>query len=163
MRLPSKRQYGDYYNLIRRPISLDEIKAQLDSNAYPSIDGVKQDFDTCFRNAKKYNMRESQIWKDAKALHVCPLPFLSFCFSFRSCHTIQKIVAAEHKMLTGAEDDVDVIGSDGGGDGGSDGDEGRGKSLKGKLGRPPSLNRLLKARMQRLVEKTDDVCASDRL
>ena len=70
MRLPSKRQYADYYNLIKRPIALDEIKAQLDSDAYPSLDGVKRDFDTCFRNAKKYNMKESQIWKDAKTLHV---------------------------------------------------------------------------------------------
>jgi Bromodomain len=70
LRLPSKRQYADYYSLIKRPISLDEIKAQLDSDAYPSLDGVKRDFDTCFRNAKKYNMKESQIWKDAKTLHV---------------------------------------------------------------------------------------------
>ena len=76
MRLPSKRQYADYYNLIKRPISLDEIKAQLDSDAYPSLDGVKRDFDTCFRNAKKYNMKESQIWKDAKTLHVCLPQFL---------------------------------------------------------------------------------------
>lgn len=71
LRLPSKRQYADYYNLIKRPIALDEIKAQLESNAYPSLDSVKRDFDTCFRNAKKYNMKESQIWKDAKTLHVC--------------------------------------------------------------------------------------------
>ncbi|KAF8585120.1 Bromodomain-containing protein [Ramaria rubella] len=134
MRLPSKRQYADYYNLIKRPIALDEIKAQLDSNAYPSIDGVKRDFDTCFRNAKKYNIRDSQIWRDAKALH--------------------KIVSAEYKALTGTEDDIDVIGSDGGDDG-SDEDDGKGKS-KGRSGRPTSLNRLIKARMQKLVDKTDD-------
>ena len=66
-------------------------------------------------------------------------------------------------MLTGAEDDVDVIGSEGGGDGGSDEDQGKGKSLKGKIGRPPSLNRLLKTRMQKLVDKTDETCASDRI
>ncbi|KAF8514758.1 Bromodomain-containing protein [Gautieria morchelliformis] len=135
LRLPSKRQYADYYNLIKRPIALDEIKAQLDSEAYPSLDGVKRDFDTCFRNAKKYNMKESQIWKDAKTLH--------------------KIVSAEYRSLTGVEDEVDVIGSEGG-DGGSDDDEGKGKAGKARSGRPASVNRLIKSRMQKLAEKTDD-------
>jgi len=70
MRLPSKRQYPDYYDMIKRPVALDDIKAQLDAGAYVSLEDVKKDFETCFRNAKRYNMRESQIWKDAKHLHV---------------------------------------------------------------------------------------------
>ncbi|EED79702.1 predicted protein [Postia placenta Mad-698-R] len=71
MRLPSKRQYADYYQQIKRPIALDDIKSQLDIGAYQSFEDVRQDLETCFRNAKRYNMKESQIWKDAKSLHFC--------------------------------------------------------------------------------------------
>lgn len=70
MRLPSRRQYPDYYAQIKSPIALDDIKSKLDSRAYTSVRDVMQDFETCFRNAKRYNMKESQIWKDAKFLHV---------------------------------------------------------------------------------------------
>ncbi|KAI5122376.1 hypothetical protein M0805_004133 [Coniferiporia weirii] len=68
LRLPSKRQFPDYYVVIKRPIALDDIKAQLDSFGYASLETLRQDFDQCFKNAKKYNMRESVIWKDAKTL-----------------------------------------------------------------------------------------------
>ena len=70
MRLPSRRQYPDYYLQIKRPIALDDIKTKLDRREYASLEDLRQDFDTCFRNANRYNMRESQIWKDAKFLHV---------------------------------------------------------------------------------------------
>ena len=70
MRLPSRRQYPDYYAQIKRPIALDDIKAKLEAREYPSLDAVRQDLETCFRNAKRYNMKESQIFKDAKFLHV---------------------------------------------------------------------------------------------
>lgn len=66
-------------------------------------------------------------------------------------------MSAEYRLLTGADDDVDIIGSDGG-DGGSDDDEGKIKA-KVRPGRPTSLNRLIKVRMQKLVDKTDDTCA----
>lgn len=70
MRLPSKRQYPDYYVQIKKPIALDDIKAQLDHVAYASFHDVKHDLETCFRNAKRYNIRDSQIFQDAKTLHV---------------------------------------------------------------------------------------------
>ena len=70
MRLPSKRQYPDYYDQIKRPIALDDIKRRLESGSYASFEEVKTDLEQCFKNAKKYNMKESQIWRDAKFLHV---------------------------------------------------------------------------------------------
>lgn len=70
MRLPSKRQYPDYYTQIKHPISLDEIKQRLDEGAYLSFSDCVNDLETCFKNAKRYNMRDSQIWKNAKVLHV---------------------------------------------------------------------------------------------
>jgi len=71
MRLPSKRQYADYYQQIQNPIALDEIKSRIETGKYPNLEAVRQDLELCFKNAKKYNIRDSPIWKDAKHLHVC--------------------------------------------------------------------------------------------
>ncbi|RDB29274.1 Protein polybromo-1 [Hypsizygus marmoreus] len=68
LRRPSKRQYPDYYQLIQRPIALEDIKKQLENDGYSTLETVKQDFELCFNNAKQYNMKESDIWKDAKEL-----------------------------------------------------------------------------------------------
>jgi len=69
MERPSKRQYADYYQQIQRPVFLQDVKTKLDANAYSSFEAVKQDLELCFTNAKAYNQRNSQIWKDAKHLH----------------------------------------------------------------------------------------------
>ena len=68
--MPSKRQYPDYYEQIKRPIALDDIKKRLESGQYAFFEEVRTDFEQCFKNAKKYNIKESQIWRDAKHLHV---------------------------------------------------------------------------------------------
>lgn len=70
IRLPSKRSYADYYELIKKPIALEDIKQQLEQGGYTTFDEVKQDFERCFRNAKRYNVKGSQIFNDAKHLHV---------------------------------------------------------------------------------------------
>lgn len=127
MRLPSKRQYADYYQQIKRPIALDDIKSQLDIGAYQSFEDVRQDLETCFRNAKRYNMKESQIWKDAKSLH--------------------KLVTKEYSKMTGTVDE-----------GGEDADDhAAGSDDEGtKKKKPPNLTRLLKTRLQKVAEKTDE-------
>jgi hypothetical protein len=73
LRLPNKRTYPDYYTVIKKPIALDKIKSQLDAGQYPSLIAVKNDLEQCFRNAKRYNLKDSQIFNDAKFLHVCRL------------------------------------------------------------------------------------------
>jgi len=70
MRLPLKRHYPDYFDVIIQPICLDDIKKKIDDNYYPSLDEVRQDFELCFTNAKRYNIKESPIWLDAKFLLV---------------------------------------------------------------------------------------------
>jgi chromatin structure-remodeling complex subunit RSC4 len=85
MRLPSKRQYPDYYELIKRPISLDEIKKGIDHGSYHSLEQIKEDIVHCFTNAKKYNQKESAIWLDAKFLHVRRRPNF---YVFASTHSI---------------------------------------------------------------------------
>ncbi|KAK0481744.1 RSC complex protein [Armillaria novae-zelandiae] len=111
---PLKRQYPDYFELIKQPIALDDIKKKLNSHAYPNLEAVKLDFDLCFNNAKHYNHPESIIWQDAKDL--------------------QKLASKTYKELTRAE-----IGEDG-----------------KKKSKPPSLSRLAKSRLEKLISKTDD-------
>ncbi len=71
LRLPNKRTYPDYYTIIKKPIALDKIKSQLETGHYTSLIAVKNDLEQCFRNAKRYNLKDSQIFNDAKFLHVC--------------------------------------------------------------------------------------------
>jgi len=68
---PPKKKYPDYYVIIQQPIALDDIKKRLETNQYPSLEAVKQDFELLFNNAKQYNLPESQIFLDAKDLLVC--------------------------------------------------------------------------------------------
>jgi hypothetical protein len=70
LRKPPKRHYPDYYELIKYPIALDDIKKQLDTGSYSSLEEVKNDFELCFSNAKQYNQTESIIFQDAKELLV---------------------------------------------------------------------------------------------
>ncbi|KAG7452277.1 Bromodomain-containing protein [Guyanagaster necrorhizus] len=111
---PLKRQYPDYFDLIKQPIALDDIKKKLNSHAYPNLEAVKLDFDLCFTNAKSYNHPDSIIWQDAKDL--------------------QKLAGKTYKELARVE-----VGEDG-----------------KKKSKPPSLNRMAKSRLEKLISKTDD-------
>ncbi|KAI0094443.1 Bromodomain-containing protein [Irpex rosettiformis] len=128
LRLPSKRQYPDYYEQIKRPVALDDIKRKLESGQYANFEEAKHDFEQCFRNAKKYNMKESQIWKDAKHLH--------------------KLALLECEKLGASQGDAEAEGADGGS--GSEAEDGDKKNKK------QNKNRLLKSRLQKLVQKTAD-------
>lgn len=131
IRLPLKRQYPDYYFVIAQPICLDDIKKKIDDGRYPSLDDVRQDFELCFTNAKRYNMKDSPIWLDAKFL--------------------LKVANKEFSKITGKK--VKKSGEDE--DNGEEKDEGEGDDDK-RRNKPPNMNRLLKARLQKLVEKTDE-------
>ena len=161
IRLPSKRIYPDYYKIIKRPIALEDIKRKLEGGNYATFEEAKLDFELVFKNAKRFNIKDSQIWKDAKHLHVSPLrlrPIL-LAMARRSqrrslAHTPQqKLVIKESNKLTGANevpegDDMDGPGADAPG---SDGEASADKKKK-----PPNMIRLLKSRLQKLVDKSDD-------
>ncbi|KAJ7654836.1 Bromodomain-containing protein [Mycena rosella] len=106
MKLWHTKLYPDYYTYIQHPIALEDIKKQLESDFYPTLEAVRQDFELCFENAKLYNRKDSDIWKDAKDL--------------------LKLANKTYNKLVPEE------------------------------GKKPSLHRLAKSRLQKLVEKTDD-------
>lgn len=73
MELPDKREYRDYYAIIKRPISLEMIRKRINGNHYTSLQGFKEDFRTIFQNARQYNEEGSLVVEDADALEVRPL------------------------------------------------------------------------------------------
>ncbi|KAJ7754944.1 RSC complex protein [Mycena maculata] len=112
LKKPSKKLYPDYYTFTEHPIALEDIKKTLDANVYPTLEAVRQDFELCFENAKKYNMKDSPIWKDAKDL--------------------LKLANKTYNKMVPPDEDIE------------------------NATKKPSLHRLAKSRLTKLVEKTDD-------
>ncbi|CAK1541028.1 unnamed protein product [Leptosia nina] len=72
MKLPSKTEYPDYYELIKNPIDMERIAHKLKNGVYTSVNELASDFILMFDNACKYNEPDSQIYKDALILQrVC--------------------------------------------------------------------------------------------
>ena len=67
--LPSKIDYPDYYNIIKKPIDMNKILHRINqtgkSAEYTSIDELCLDFSQMFENACTYNEPTSMIYKDA--------------------------------------------------------------------------------------------------
>lgn len=138
--------YPDYYQIIKNPIALDDIKKRLDTGAYSSLQTIRTDFELLFNNALEYNMKDSVIWKDAKDMHVSTLlHFLTV--ATRHLRPLQKLVQRTYDKL------APLVGADNE----SDDDDEKGKS------KVPNLNRIIKSRLQKLIEKTDKEYASVHL
>ncbi|GJN87382.1 hypothetical protein Rhopal_000331-T1 [Rhodotorula paludigena] len=67
--LPSQEEYPDYYKMIKKPVSFNEIKAKLDNLQYSCLADVRGDINQAMVNAKRYNAPGSAIFLDAKKLH----------------------------------------------------------------------------------------------
>ncbi|KAI9297913.1 hypothetical protein K502DRAFT_287160 [Neoconidiobolus thromboides FSU 785] len=67
---PSKKDYPDYYALIKRPISLFEIRKNIRNAVYNTPEELKEDCDTMFGNARIYNEEGSMVYDDANKLEV---------------------------------------------------------------------------------------------
>eukprot|EP00794_Sanderia_malayensis_P006139 gene6139-6845_t len=70
MRLPSKRTYPDYYNIIKKPMSLLKIRQKITGQFYNSLDALERDLDLVFTNARTYNEEISLLYKDATTLQI---------------------------------------------------------------------------------------------
>ncbi|XP_008336374.2 protein polybromo-1-like [Cynoglossus semilaevis] len=63
--LPSRREYPDYYQQIKQPIALQQIRAKMKNGEYENVEQMEYDLNTMFENAKRYNMPNSSIYKRA--------------------------------------------------------------------------------------------------
>uniref|UniRef100_A0A8D1H9S8 Protein polybromo-1 n=1 Tax=Sus scrofa TaxID=9823 RepID=A0A8D1H9S8_PIG len=61
--LPSKKKYPDYYQQIKMPISLQQIRTKLKNQEYETLDHLEGDLNLMFENAKRYNVPNSAIYK----------------------------------------------------------------------------------------------------
>ncbi|KAF4079056.1 hypothetical protein AMELA_G00188770 [Ameiurus melas] len=68
LQLPSRREYPDYYNQIKYPISLQQIREKMRNGEYEGVEQVESDLNTMFDNAKRYNVPNSAIYKRAQKL-----------------------------------------------------------------------------------------------
>ena len=68
LKLPSKHDYPDYYDIIKRPIDMEKISSRIRNNGYETLEDAIADFTLVFDNACKYNEPDSQIYKDAQTL-----------------------------------------------------------------------------------------------
>ncbi|KAM8868716.1 protein polybromo-1-like isoform 1-T3 [Synchiropus picturatus] len=63
--LPSRREYPDYYQQIKQPISLQQIRTKMKNGEYENVEQMDADLTLMFENAKRYNMPNSSIYKRA--------------------------------------------------------------------------------------------------
>ncbi|KAF8829544.1 hypothetical protein HHX47_DHR3000514 [Lentinula edodes] len=69
LRLPRKNVYPDYYNIIKTPISMANIAANVKrGNVYESVAQYSSDWDLMFENAREYNEDVSTIYNDTYIL-----------------------------------------------------------------------------------------------
>ena len=66
MKLPSRAEYPDYYQVIRQPMDLQGISRK--RHQYETLEDAVSDFVLVFDNAMQFNMEGSQIYRDAKTL-----------------------------------------------------------------------------------------------
>ncbi|KAG8782752.1 hypothetical protein FRC12_020461 [Ceratobasidium sp. 428] len=137
IKLPNKRQYPDYYVQIKQPIAFDDIRAKLDEKRYATFEDVKSDFDLCFTNAKRYNLKSSDIWNAARDL--------------------QRLATSTYRTLQpAAPDHADSKSED---EDDHDHDESSTNQTKGggkrKAGRLTALQTKYLSRLDKLINKTD--------
>jgi len=111
------------------------FKKKLDAGSYSFLEAVKNDFELYFSNAKQYNQTESIIFQDAKELLVRYRFSSGLTIPHSSFSSKQRLVHKTYSNLVPTEED---------------GENGKSKA--------PNLNRLIKARLEKLVSKSDATC-----
>ncbi|KAJ8378965.1 hypothetical protein AAFF_G00232590 [Aldrovandia affinis] len=63
LQLPSRKEYPDYYQQIKLPVSLQQIREKMRNNEYENVEQMDADLTLMFENAKSYNVPNSGIYK----------------------------------------------------------------------------------------------------
>jgi ATP-dependent helicase STH1/SNF2 len=70
IKLPSRRDFPDYYMIIPEPIAMEQILKKIKKEDYSSLNDMKRDIHTLCSNAKTYNEDGSLIYVDAVSIQV---------------------------------------------------------------------------------------------
>jgi hypothetical protein len=68
--LPSRKFYAEYFRVIARPISLNQIRTRVSNGTYEQWSDFEEDILLIRKNAEEYNAEGSDIVKDARTLEV---------------------------------------------------------------------------------------------
>ncbi|OAD79700.1 hypothetical protein PHYBLDRAFT_121363, partial [Phycomyces blakesleeanus NRRL 1555(-)] len=66
--LPERKEYPDYYRVIKDPRSLAMIDERMHRRVYSNLSEWMQDMELVFQNALDYNEPGSRVYRDAKLL-----------------------------------------------------------------------------------------------
>jgi len=65
---PDPAAFPDYYEVIDKPVAINDILRKCRAHMYPSIPDFRDDWKLMFDNAKKFNGEDSWVVQDAQAL-----------------------------------------------------------------------------------------------
>ncbi|KAI0480562.1 SNF2-family ATP dependent chromatin remodeling factor snf21 [Xylariaceae sp. FL0804] len=68
IKLPSRRDYGDYFMIIPNPICMNQINTKIKKEEYSSIDDMRKDITLMCNNCRRYNEDGSLLYADANAI-----------------------------------------------------------------------------------------------
>ena len=68
MRLPSRKELPDYYEVIKKPVDIHKLKLRYKREAYKHLDEFENDFMLLCKNAQAYNIEGSTIYEDSIVL-----------------------------------------------------------------------------------------------
>ncbi|XP_072935099.1 ATP-dependent helicase brm isoform X2 [Epargyreus clarus] len=68
MKLPSRRELPDYYDVIKKPLDIKKIMNRIEDGKYNDISDLERDFFTLCANAQTYNEEASLIYEDSVRL-----------------------------------------------------------------------------------------------
>ncbi|GAA5914305.1 bromodomain-containing protein [Sporobolomyces salmoneus] len=160
LELPDPTIIPEYYEMIKKPVCLNQIKQKLDTLSYSSLLEAKTDMNQIFVNAKRFNARESPLFMDAKKLHKNLKANYAYLIGEapppeedEPSHNNRRNRRASSSVapggLGGGGDDGDYVDSGGNASGGGGGGGG------GNQKRGPTLKPWLLKKYDQLVRKTD--------
>ena len=68
MELPDRSELPEYFDVVKKPMELNRIRAKIETDAYADLDAFSMDTRLMINNAKLFNMPDSTVYKDAVAL-----------------------------------------------------------------------------------------------
>merc|ERR1712203_458597 len=68
IKLPTRKELPDYYEVIRRPVDIFKIQGKIDDGKYDDLDALEKDFMLLCSNTQKYNEDGSLIHEDSIVL-----------------------------------------------------------------------------------------------
>lgn len=68
MKLPSRRELPDYYEIIKKPVDINKIMSRIEEAKYTEFLELERDFMQLCQNAQTYNEEASLIHEDSIVL-----------------------------------------------------------------------------------------------